>query len=120
VLKGTNQANSCERLIEMANENIERQMEFLLQQQAQSASRMEQLEEAVALFVKGTQDLVKGTQNRFEAHEKRFDEVDEKIAALVDSQIHTEEIVKETAGSLRTLIAVVDRYFEGRNGNSQS
>lgn len=103
----------------MADENIERQMEFLLQQEARCAAKMEQLEEAVALFVRGTQDLVKGTQDRFEAHEKQFDEVDEKIAALVDSQIRTDEMVKQTQEALRNLIAVVDRYFENRNGGIQ-
>ena len=41
-----------------------------------------------------------------------FNEVNAKINALVDSQIRTEE-------NLRNLVAVVDRYFsEGRNGKS--
>jgi hypothetical protein len=40
-----------------------------------------------------------------------FKDVNAKIHALVDSQMRTEE-------SLRNLTAVVDRYFsEGRNGN---
>jgi len=48
-------------------------------------------------------------------------EMDERIAALINSQIHTEENVKKTDEHLRNLIAVVDRYFsEGRNGNVQS
>jgi len=39
-----------------------------------------------------------------------FNDVNAKMSALVDSQIRTDE-------SLRNLIAVVDRYFsEGRNG----
>ena len=47
--------------------------------------------------------------------------MDERIAALINSQIHTEENVKKTDEHLRNLIAVVDRYFsEGRNGNVQS
>ena len=41
-----------------------------------------------------------------------FNEVNAKINALGDSQIRTEE-------NLRNLVAVVDRYFsEGRNGKS--
>ena len=41
-----------------------------------------------------------------------FNEVNAKINALADSQIRTEE-------NLRNLVAVVDRYFsEGRNGKS--
>lgn len=96
----------------MADENLEKQMEFMLQQQAQHEARMQQIEEIILRLAQGTRD-------RLEAHDKRFDEVDEKIAALVDSQIRTEETVKETAEALRGLITVVDRYFsEGRNGTS--
>ncbi len=112
----------------MANENIERQMEFLLQQEARHAARMEQLEEIVLRLAQGTRD-------RFKATDKRLDDVDERIAALVDSQIRTEENVKKTEENikkteenikktdeaLRRLIAVVDRYLsEGRNGSPKA
>ncbi len=102
----------------MGNENIEKQMEFILEHQAQFTARMAQLEDLVVR-------LARGTLERFEATDARVDDVDERISALVDSQIRTEESVKKTeanvektAESLRGLIAVVDRYFsEGRNGN---
>jgi hypothetical protein len=32
----------------------------------------------------------------------------------------TQKIVKETAENIRNLTAVVDRYFEGRNGKSEN
>jgi hypothetical protein len=109
----------------MGNENIERQMEFIVEHQAQSTARMGQLENLVVR-------LARGPLERFEATDARVDDVDERISALVDSQIRseedvkkpqenvrtTEENVKKTDESLRRLIAVVDRYFsEGRNGN---
>ena len=102
----------------MGSENIEKQMEFILEHQAQFTARMGQLEDLVVR-------LARGTLERFEATDARVDDVDERISALVDSQIRTEENVKETEAnvkktdeSLRRLIAVVDRYFsEGRNGN---
>ena len=104
----------------MGNENIEKLMEFILEQQAQFTARMGQLEDLVVR-------LARGTLERFEATDARVDDVDERISALVDSQIRTEENVKKTeanvektAESLRSLIAVVDRYFsEGRNGKSK-
>ncbi|OLE53231.1 MAG: hypothetical protein AUG51_14155 [Acidobacteria bacterium 13_1_20CM_3_53_8] len=97
----------------MANENIEKQMEFIIEQQAQFASKMGQLEDIVARLANAALD-------RFEATDKRIDDVDERISALVDSQIRTEENVKKTDENLRNLIAVVDRYFaEGRNGHSE-
>lgn len=97
----------------MANENIERQMEFIVEQQAQFAAKMGQLEDIVVRFAKATAD-------RFEATDQRVDDIDERISALIDSQIRTEENVKKTDEALRNLISVVDRYFsEGRNGDSK-
>ena len=102
----------------MAEENLDRQMEFMLQQQAEHAGRMQQLEELVVRLARTTRD-------RFGVTDQRLDDVDGRIAALVDSQIRTEENVKKTQENvkktdeaLRGLITVVDRYFsEGRNGN---
>ena len=49
-----------------------------------------------------------------------MDDIDERISALINSQVQTEENVKKTDEHLRNLIAVVDLYFsEGRNGRSQ-
>lgn len=96
----------------MADKNIEKNIEFIIEQQAQFASKMGQLEDIVARLANATLD-------RFETTDKRIDDVDERISALVDSQVRTEENVKKTDENLRNLIAVVDRYFsEGRNGNS--
>jgi hypothetical protein len=94
-------------------------MEFILEEQARGAARLGQLEDIVVRFAQATRD-------RFEANDQRANELDEKIAALIDSQMRTEENVKRTEENvkktdeaLRNLIAVVDRYFsEGRNGNS--
>lgn len=98
----------------MNDENFEKKMEFILQQQAQlvvnhekAQERLTQLENLVTRFAQATVD-------RFEATDKRIDNVDERIAALVNAQMQTEE-------SLRNLIAVVDRYFsEGRNGKPEA
>jgi len=96
----------------VASENIEKQMEFILEQQAQGAARIGQLEEIVVRFAQATRD-------RFEANDQRADDLDAKIAALVDSQMRTEESMRKTDEKLKNLVAVVDRYFsEGRNGKS--
>jgi ABC-type transporter Mla subunit MlaD len=89
----------------MSDEEFEKQREFILGQQAQFAADIGELKDIV-------KQLARATLNRFEATDNRLDDVDEKISALVDSQMKTEE-------NLRNLIAVVDRYFsEGRNGKS--
>jgi hypothetical protein len=93
----------------MSNEEFEKKAEFIIEQQAQFASKIGQLEDIVARLAKATLD-------RFEVTE-----VDERIAALINSQIQTEENVKKTDEHLRNLIAVVDRYFrDGRNGVSKN
>ncbi len=98
----------------MSNEDFDKKAEFIVEQQAQFASQIGQLEDLVTRLAKATAD-------RFQISDKRVDEMDERIAALINSQIQTEENVKKTDEHLRNLIAVVDRYFrEGRNGGVQS
>jgi DNA helicase IV len=95
----------------MSNEDFQKKADVIVEQQAQFASKIGQLEDIVARLAKATLD-------RFESSDERIAEIDERIAALVNSQIQTEENVKKTDEHLRTLIAVVDRYFgEGRNGS---
>ncbi|HSE22045.1 MAG TPA: hypothetical protein VLB68_10315 [Pyrinomonadaceae bacterium] len=86
----------------MSNEEFERKMTFIVAQQAQFAADIQQLQAAQAK----TENVVGRLANATLAG---FNDVTGKIEVLVDSQIRTDE-------SLRNLIAVVDRYFrEGRN-----
>jgi hypothetical protein len=87
----------------MSNDELERKMAFIVEQQAQFASDIQQLRE-----VQGqTEQIVARLAN---VTLEGFKDVNTKINALVDSQIRTDE-------NLRNLIAVVDRYFsDGRNG----
>ena len=103
----------------MSNEEFERYKNFILEQQAQSATKIGQLEETMTrLTTEIIAPFIKATLDRFEATDKRIDNVDERISALVDSQIRTEGNLTRLEENLRNLIAVVDRYFsEGRNGN---
>jgi hypothetical protein len=87
----------------MSNEEFERKMAFIVEQQAQFAADNQQLQATQAQ----TENVVGRLANATLAG---FNDVNAKIDALVDSQIRTDE-------TLRNLIAVVDRYFsEGRNG----
>jgi hypothetical protein len=87
----------------MNNEEFERKMAFIVEQQAQFAADIQQLQETQAQTEKVVGRLANATL-------AGFNDVNVKIDALVDSQIRTDE-------TLRNLIAVVDRYFsEGRNG----
>jgi hypothetical protein len=87
----------------MSNEEFERKMAFIIEQQAQFSADIQQLQATQMQ----TENVVGRLANATLAG---FNDVNAKINALVDSQIRTDE-------NLRNLIAVVDRYFsEGRNG----
>ncbi len=87
----------------MSNEDTERRIIFIIEQQAQFASDIQQLREVQAQTEQIVARLASATLEGFK-------DVNVKINALVDSQIRTDE-------NLRNLVAVVDRYFtEGRNG----
>ena len=94
----------------MSNEELERRMAFIVEQQAQFASDIQQLREAQTQtdqVVAQTGEIVARLAN---VTLEGFKDVNAKINVLVDSQIRTDE-------NLRNLVAVVDRYFsEGRNG----
>jgi len=104
----------------VSNEETERQMAFIIGQQAQFASDIQQLREVQAQ----TEQVVARLAN---VTLEGFKDVNAKIDALVDSQIRlneaqsrTDQNLARTDESLRSLIAVVDRYFsEGRNGRGR-
>ena len=97
----------------MSHEEIERRMSFIVEQQAQFASNIQRLQKSQARtdqVVARTGEIVARLAS---VTHVGFNEVNAKINALVDSQIRTDE-------NLRNLVAVVDRYFsDGRNGKSR-
>ncbi len=103
----------------MTNEEFEKRMEFIIEQQARFASDIQQLQEAQARTeqaVAQTEQIVARLAN---VTLEGFKDVNAKIDALVDSHLRLTEAQSRTDENLRNLIAVVDRYFrEGRNGES--
>jgi len=117
-------------MMNMNNEEFDRKMTFIVEQQAQFASDIQQLQESqsrtdqvvaqTAQLVGQVGEVVTRLANVTHAG---FTEVNAKINALVDAQIRTEENlmrtdknVASTDESLKHLITVVDRYLSGRNG----
>jgi succinyl-CoA synthetase alpha subunit len=115
----------------MNNEEMERKMNFIVEQQAQFASDIQQLQEsqartdqvvshtadAVAQSAKTVAQMGDVVTRLANVTHVGFTEVNAKINALVDAQIRTEENLARTDENLRNFIAVVDRRFsEGRNG----
>ena len=111
----------------MDDEQFERHKEFMLQQQAESAVRMTQMEDLLVRFAQATRERFEATDRRAEETDRRTQEIDEKIAALVDAQIQTEETVRKlgedvrkTEEAVRNLAVTVDRHIaEGHNGRAR-
>ena len=128
----------------MNNEEIERKMNFIVEQQAQFASDNQQLQESQARteqVVAHTSEVVAETSEAVaqtaevlgqmgdvvtrlaNVTHAGFTDVNTKINALVGAQIRTEEHLdrtdenlNRTDENLRSRIAVVDRHLSGRNG----
>ena len=101
----------------MNNEEFERKMAFIVEQQVQFATDIQLMRE-VQGQLQETQAQTESVVGRL-AHAtlEGFKDVNIKIDSLVDSQIRLTEAQTQTDETLRNLIAVVDRNFsEGRNG----
>ncbi len=93
----------------MNNEEFEKRMEFIIEQQAQFTADIQQLREVQAQTESIVARLANGTL-------AGLNDVNAKINVLVDSQINLTEAQSRTDENLRNLIVVIDRYFtEGRN-----
>ena len=110
----------------MDNQDFEKKMEFIVEQQAQLVVNQEKADERMTHIEDIVGRLATVTLNGFE-------NVQDKISALVDAQIKTEANIgemataqkqmadaqKNTDGRLNVLIDVVERHIsEGRDGNA--
>ena len=97
----------------MTYEEMQKTMQFILEQQAQFAVDIQQLKESQSQLTGVVAHLAAETRASFE-------EVRGNIAALVDAQMQNEENIRETNEAVKNLTAVVDRYFRDRNGRQDS
>ena len=88
-------------------------MDFILRQQAQFTVGIQKLEEQQAQFSDGLKSMGRVIVLLARQFRRERTDLRERIAALVDAQMRTEE-------NIRNLTAVVDRYFRERNGQKGS
>src|ERR1041385_6024027 len=105
----------------MTNEEMQRTMEFIVNQQAQLVTSQQKADERLNRLEDIVGKLAAATLNQRESFEAKLAEMsenfDRKIAAHVDVQIRTEESIKKTDEAVKNLTAIVDRYFRERNGD---
>jgi len=97
----------------MTSEEMQRTMEFILNQQARFAVNIEQLRESQAKTDERVARLEEFLTRLAAATAKGIEDTSAKFNALIDAQMRTDE-------NVRNLTAVVDRYFRERNGQKDS
>jgi hypothetical protein len=123
----------------MSNEEFDRKMDFIVNQQAQFVVDMDKLREAqvktegaidrlTAAQVKTDGEITRLTAAQAKTEEvvtrlayvthAGFKGVNDKINALVDSQILAEASHKQTEEALRKLTDTVDRYVRNRSNGT--
>lgn len=99
----------------MSNEEIEKRMEFILEQQAQFAANMQAHDERFAQLENLMNRLASVTLEGFKDVNAKIDALVDSHIRLTDAQARTDANLTRTDESLRNLIAVVDRYFSKRS-----
>ena len=72
-------------------------MEYFAEQQARSAARIAEIEDIIVRFARAT-------RARFDGTDKRVDDVNEKIAALVDGDLSAQERHREIDEKIAALV----------------
>ena len=102
----------------MNDEERQRMMDFILQQQAQFAVGMQRLEEADARASLRLDRLERTVVLMARQFRRERRDLRERIAALVDAQVRTEEITRRNSEAINALTKVVDD--KNRNGNGDA
>lgn len=99
----------------MTDDERQRQMDFILEQQAQITVSMGQLTETVDKL----SQTVGGLSNKVDRLSDKVDRTADSVNALLAiAEIHDQEI-KATDERLNALVNVVDRYISGREGGEK-
>jgi hypothetical protein len=115
----------------MTNEEMQKTIEFILEQQAQFVTRVQKDEERLTRLEDAFTTLVniaRITDERLDVVESGLSSLTEKMAALAEAQARTESRIIELAEAqahgdqrLNALIDIVERYINrGGNGGSAS
>ncbi|MDT5268825.1 MAG: hypothetical protein QOH49_1011 [Acidobacteriota bacterium] len=97
----------------MTDEERQRMMDFILQQQAQFAVGMQRLEETDARASTRLDRLERTLILMARQFRRERRDLRERMAALVDAQIKTEEITRQNSEAIRVLTKGTDKQKPG-------
>lgn len=110
----------------MSEEEMQRKMEFIVNQQAQFATDIQQLQESHSRLTEALTTVVGLVGRVVEAQERATTQITELAAAQERTDTGMDELRKaqlETDERLNIFINVVERYInerrDGRNGNAK-
>jgi len=104
----------------MDDEERQRTMDFILRQQAQFAVGMQRLEEADARASERLGRLERVVVLMARQFRRERKDLRERIAALVDAQIRTEEVTRQNGEAIRALTKAVDNINQRGSGNGNN
>ena len=98
---------------------IQRQMDFIVEQQAQFSVNIEKIQQSIGTLESVVTRLANASLNRLEENE-------EKIALLIDAQLRTEQKIEKLTESqqstderLNAVIFMFEKFISRENGNSK-
>jgi hypothetical protein len=103
----------------MTDEERQRMMDFILQQQAQFVVGMQRLEETDARASVRLDRLERTLVLMARQFRRERRDLRERMAALVDAQIKTEEITRQNSEAIRALTKGGDEPKRGGGGNGE-
>lgn len=104
----------------MSNEDVEKRMEFIIEQLADLTVKQQQTDSVVNRLANASLDRIERIERVLGALAEAQVKTEENVSALTEAQMHTDKKLSETDERLSSLITVVERYIsEGRNGNAQ-
>ncbi len=106
---------------------MERNMQFIVEQQAQFAADMQQVREVLSsqnqaiVTVVGMVGRLAEIQSEFEKNvEARFARLEDKVGGLAGTLAEYGELAKGTEGRLNAFITYVEKYISSRDGANKT
>ncbi len=103
----------------MSNEDLQKQLDFMVEQQARLTVNQEKADERLTRFENIVANAYVDMRDRVNALVEAQVKSEEKIGALADSQKNLLEAQLATEERLNVLINVFERHISGNNGQHQ-